>query len=135
MQLEAEAIGRGFWTGGVGASDARYRAGVRESMSAVGVVTSAVESYVNALPALNGSNFRRELNRQQWLDLFMRPADAWVQWRRSGPAGQEYPAMTVPAGALSTSLMRRVLYRNEEINSNPNTPTGITLDRPLWFDK
>ena len=135
MLLEAEAIGRGFWTGGVGASDARYRAGVRESMSAVGVATSAVESYVNALPALNGSNFRRELNRQQWLDLFMRPADAWVQWRRSGPAGQEYPAMAVPAGALSTNLMRRVLYRNEEINSNPNTPTGITLDKPLWFDK
>jgi hypothetical protein len=135
MLLEAEAMARGFWQGGVAAADARYRAGVRESMSAVGVSTPAIDTYIAALPTLNGSNFRSELNRQQWLDLFMRPADMWTQWRRSGPAGQEYPAMTVPAGAASTNLMRRLLYRSEEINSNPNTPTGITVDKPLWFDK
>ncbi len=135
LLLEAEAIGRGFWPGGLGATDTRFRAGTRESMSAAGVATPALDTYINALPTLTSANYRRELNRQQWLDLFMRPADAWVQWRRSGPIGQEYPAMTVPAGALATSLMRRVLYRNEEINSNPNTPTGILLDRPLWFDK
>lgn len=133
--LEAEAMARGFWPGGLGAADARYRAGVRESMSAIGVGTSAVDTYINNLPTLNATNFRRELNRQQYLDLFMRPADAWVQWRRSGVLGQEYPAMTVPTGAASSNLMRRLLYRSEEINSNPNTPTGILLDKPLWFDK
>ena len=84
---------------------------------------------------LTAANYRREMNRQQWLDLFMRPVDAWVQWRRSGPVGQEYPVMTVPTGALASSLVRRLLYRSEEINSNPNTPSGITLDRPVWFDK
>jgi len=135
LLLEAEANARGFWQGGLAAADSRYRAGVRESMAGVGVSGAAITTYVNNLPALTGGNFRRELNRQQWIDLFMRPADAWVQWRRSGPAGQEYPAMTVPQGALSTNLMRRLLYRSEEINSNPNTPTGILLDRPLWFDK
>lgn len=135
LLLEAEAIARGFWTGGLGVADARYRAGVRESMGVLGVSPGAIDTYVNALPVLAGGNFRRELNRQQWLDLFMRPADAWVQWRRSGPLGQEYPAMSVPAGAVTTSLVRRLLYRSEEVNSNSNTPTGITLDKPLWFDK
>lgn len=135
LLLEAEATARGFWQGGLGASELRYRAGVRESMGAYGVASSAIDTYVAALPTLNAGNFRRELNRQQWLDLFMRPLEAWVQWRRSGPAGQEYPAMSVPQGALSSSLVRRLVYRSEEINSNPNTPSGLTLDRPLWFDK
>jgi hypothetical protein len=135
LLLEAEAIGRGFWPGGLGAADTRYRAGVRESMSAVGVATPAIDVYIASLPTLNATNFRKELNRQQWLDLFMRPADAWVQWRRSGPIGQEHPAMTAPVGAASTNLMRRLLYRSEEVNSNPNTPTGLLVDTPLWFDK
>jgi hypothetical protein len=133
--LEAEALARGFFPGGLGAADTRFRSGVRESMSAVGVATPAIDAYINALPTLSGSNFRTQLNRQQWLDLFMRPADAWTQWRRSGASGQEYPAMSVPLGAASANLVRRLLYRSEEINSNPNTPTGILLDKPLWFDK
>ncbi len=135
LLLEAEAMGRGFWAGGLAGSETRFRQGVRESMLAAGVAGSEADRYITSLPAFSAANFRRELNRQQWLDLFMRPADAWVQWRRSGASGQEYPAMTVPAGALSTNLMRRLLYRSEEINSNPNTPTGITVDKPLWFDK
>ena len=135
LLFEAEAIARGYWQGGLAAADTRYRAGVRESMTAIGVSATATDAYITALPTLSGANFRRELNRQQWLDLFMRPADAWVQWRRSGPAGQEYPAMTAPSGAASTNMVRRLLYRSEEINSNPNTPTGIVVDKALWFDK
>ncbi len=135
LLLEAEAIARGFWQGGLAAADTRYRAGMRESMSAIGVSGPAIDTYIAARPALSGANFRTELNRQQWLDLFMRPADMWTQWRRSGPSGQEYPAMTVPAGAASSNLVRRLLYRSEEINSNPNTPTGILVDKALWFDK
>jgi hypothetical protein len=135
LLLEAEAIARGYWQGGLALADVRYRAGVRESMGALGVPAGQIDTYVTALPTLSTANFRRELNRQQWLDLFMRPLEAWVQWRRSGPAGQEYPAMSVPQGALASNLVRRLLYRSEEINSNPNTPSGITLDQPLWFDK
>jgi hypothetical protein len=134
--LEAESFGRGYWTGGVSAADARYRIGVRESMSALGVGAVAIDTYVNALPALTAANFRRELNRQQYLDLFMRPLEAWVQWRRSGASGQEYPAMTVPTGALVPGLVRRLTYRSEEIVSNPNTPKPVPQqDAALWFDK
>ncbi len=134
--LEAEAIARGYWTGGLSAADARYRTGVRESMSALGVATPAIDAFIAALPALTTSNFRLELNRQQYLDLFMRPLEAWVQWRRSGPAGSEYPTLQVPQGALVGGLVRRLLYRNEEITSNPNTPNPVPQQNiATWFDR
>jgi hypothetical protein len=65
----------------------------------------------------------------------MRPIEAWVQWRRSGPIGQEFPTLRVPQGAQTGGLVRRLLYRSEEINSNPNTPSGLLQDAPMWFDK
>lgn len=133
--LEAEAIARGFWQGGFPLADTRYRAGVRESMEVFGVPAAAMQVYIAALPALTTGNYRTELNRQQWLDLFMRPLEAWVQWRRSGPIGQEFPTMVVPAGALAPNLVRRLAYRSEELASNTNTPSGIPIDSPLWFDK
>ena len=134
--LEAESFARGFWTGGVSAADARYRAGVRESMLTLGVAVPQVDTYVTALPALTVGNARTELNRQQYLDLFMRPLEAWVQWRRSGTAGQEFPSLQVPQGALVPGLVRRLLYRNEEITSNPNTPKPVPQqDAAVWFDR
>lgn len=134
--LEAEAMARGFWTGGVSAADARYRIGVRESMSALGVSTSQIDAFIATLPILTASNYRLELNRQQYLDLFMRPLEGWTQWRRSGTAGNEYPALSVPSGALVGGLVRRLLYRSEEITANPNTPNPIPLqDAATWFDK
>ena len=42
--------------------------------------------------------------------------------------------MTAPTGAPVSGLVRRLLYRSEEINSNPNTPTGLALDLPQWFE-
>ena len=134
--LEAEAMARGFWTGGVSAADARYRIGVRESMSALGVGSSQIDAFIATLPTLTASNYRLELNRQQYLDLFMRPLEGWTQWRRSGTAGNEYPVLTVPSGALVGGLVRRLLYRSEEITANPNTPNPIPLqDAATWFDK
>jgi Starch-binding associating with outer membrane len=136
MLLEAEAMARGFWTGGVSAADARYRAGVRESMSVLGLTTAQIDPFLATLPTLTAANFRLELNRQQYLDLFMRPLEAWVQWRRSGTAGNEYPVLSVPQGALVGGLVRRLLYRSEEIAANPNTPKPIPLqDSATWFDK
>jgi len=134
--LEAEAIARGFWSGGLTAADARYRTGVRESMTALGISLTQTDAFISTLPALTPTNFRLELNRQQYLDLFMRPLEAWVQWRRSGAAGAEYPALTVPQGALVGGLVRRLLYRSEEIAANPNTPKPVPLqDAATWFDK
>lgn len=111
------------------------RAGVRASLVSFGVSTAQADTYANQLPALTSANYRVVLAQQQYLDLFMRPVEGWIQNRRSGVMGQEIPAMTTPAGAPVAGLVRRLLYRSEEINFNPNTPTGLAIDSPLWFDK
>ncbi len=135
LLFEAEAIARGFAPGGFDAATTRYRTGVRESLLSFGVPAAEADAYATRLPALTAANYKRQLAQQQYLDLFMRPIEGWVQHRRSGPIGQEIPAMTAPTGAPVSGLVRRLLYRSEEISSNPNTPTGITVDTPLWFDK
>jgi hypothetical protein len=135
LLFEAEAYARGFASGGFAVANERYRAGVRESLISFGVPVAEAQAYANSLPELNATNFRTQLAQQQWLDLFMRPIEAWTQHRRSGNMGQEIPAMTVPQGAPVSGLLRRLLYRSEEINSNPNTPSGLNLDTPMWFDK
>ena len=133
--LEAEAIARGFASGGLAVADARYRRAIRESMFSFGVPTGAVDAYVTSLPVLTAANFRLQLNQQQYLDLFMRPIEAWVQLRRSGPEGAEIPFVSVPSGAPVGGILRRLLYRSEEVNSNPNVPTGLQLDTKMWFDQ
>ncbi len=135
LLLEAEAFARGFAAGGFATATTRMRMGVRESLISFGVPTAQAENYANSLPTLTAANHRTVLAQQQYLDLFMRPIEAWTQHRRSGPIGQEIPAMTTPQGAPVAGLVRRLLYRSEEINSNPNTPTGIAVDVPQWFDK
>ncbi len=135
LLFEAEAIARGFAPGGFEVATTKMRAGVRESMLALGVTAAQTDAYVAALPALTATNYKTVLAQQQYLDLFMRPIEGWVQHRRSGTIGQEVPAMTTPTGAPVAGLIRRLLYRSEEVNSNPNTPSGLTLDTPQWFDK
>ena len=135
LLFEAEAIARGYAPGGFAAATTRLKAGVRESLLSFGVPATEANAYSNGLPELTTANFRTVLAQQQYLDLFMRPIEAWVQNRRSGTVGQEIPAMSVPQGAPVAGLLRRLLYRSEEVNSNPNTPTGLTLDTPQWFDK
>jgi hypothetical protein len=133
--LEAEAIARGFASGDLAEADRRYREAVNQSMISLGVPAGQINAYISSLPALTAENYRLQLNQQQYLDLFMRPIEGWVQLRRSGPEGAEIPRMSVPAGAPVGSLLRRLQYRSEEINSNPNTPTGLQLDAKMWFDK
>ncbi len=135
LLLEAEALARGFATGGFTAATTRMRAGVRESLISFGVPAAQADTYANGLPALTAANHRTVLAQQQYLDLFMRPVEGWLQHRRSGPVGQEIPTMTTPTGAPVAGLVRRLLYRSEEVNSNPNTPAGIAVDTPQWFDK
>lgn len=135
LLFEAEAIARGFAPGGFDAATTKMRAGVRESMLTLGVTAAQTDAYVAGLPVLTAANFKTVLAQQQYLDLFMRPIEGWVQHRRSGAIGQEIPTMTTPTGAPVAGLIRRLLYRSEEVNSNPNTPSGLTLDTPQWFDK
>ncbi len=135
LLYEAEAIARGFAPGGFDVATTRLKAGVKESLLSVGVPIAQVDTYLASLPTLTAANYRTIFAQQQYLDYFMRPVEGWVQHRRSGAVGQEIPSMTTPTGAPVAGLVRRLLYRSEEVSSNPNTPKGLTLDTPQWFDK
>ncbi len=55
---------------------------------------------------------------QQWIDLMDRPFEEFVQWRRSGTAGNEVPTLQVPEDATSKELIRRWEYSPEEMTAN-----------------
>jgi hypothetical protein len=135
LLFEAEAYARGFAAGGFALATERMRAGVTASLVSFGVPAGQAAAYAASLPALTAANYKTTLSQQQYLDLFMRPIEGWTQHRRSGVIGQEVPAMTTPLGSPVGGLMRRLTYRSEEVNSNPNTPAGISIDTPQWFDK
>lgn len=133
--FEAEAIAKGLAPGGFDAATTKFRKGVEESAKSFGVPAATATAYAASLPALTSANYVRSLAEQQYLDLFMRPVEGWVQNRRSGDKGKEIPDFKTPPAAPVAGLFRRLLYRSEEINSNPNTPKGLNIDTPMWFDK
>lgn len=137
--LEAEAYLRGL---GV-AKDAvkaneLYRKAVKEACLYYGVEASAAEKYANSLADLSTVDEQtalKNLHMQQWIDLMDRPFEAFVQWRRSGSEGNEYPALEVPATAITKDLIRRWDYSPEEMTANPNSPkSNPNLWDKMWFD-
>jgi hypothetical protein len=71
-----------------------------------------------------------------WVDEMDRPLDAFTHWRRSGPEGEETPALTLPIGAPEGGLFRRYEYPDvKEVLANPNAPQDrIKYDVKMWFD-
>ncbi|MBX2815372.1 MAG: SusD/RagB family nutrient-binding outer membrane lipoprotein [Saprospiraceae bacterium] len=131
--LEAEAMARGFAAGGLAEADVRMRAGIEASMQNAGVSAADIESYMEQLPGLAGLSEADAVNaiaEQQWVDQIIRPLEGWSTWRR-----HEYPALTVPDGAATTELLRRLPYPPDELAANTNAKTDPPLDQKMWFDK
>jgi Starch-binding associating with outer membrane len=135
LLFEAEAIAKGYAPGGLTAATTKFRKGVEESLKSFGVPAADALQYANSLPELTTANFVKQLAEQQYLDLFMRPIEGWTQNRRSGTTSSEIPLLKTPPAAPVQGLFRRLLYRSEEVNSNPNTPKDVNIDTPMWFDK
>ena len=67
--------------------------------------------------------------------LMDRPFEEFVQWRRSGTAGNEVPTLQVPEDATSKELIRRWEYSPEEMTANINAPKeSPKIWEKLWFD-
>ncbi len=58
-----------------------------------------------------------EIHMQQWIDLMDRPFEEFVQWRRSGTAGNEVPTLQVPEDArnIEAELKVKILDRTSLI--------------------
>ena len=61
---------------------------------------------------------------------FQRPLEGWLYWRIN-----EYPALSLPEGAATTNLVRRLPYPPDELDANSNALSTKPLDEKMWFDK
>ncbi|MGH8247541.1 MAG: SusD/RagB family nutrient-binding outer membrane lipoprotein, partial [Gammaproteobacteria bacterium] len=108
---------------GASAADAPYRDGVRANMQKLGVSTSAINTYLAALPALNTrANPLEELITQKYIANFLM-VEPWNDWRRTG-----YPALPSPVEqAMLPGIPQRVRTPGSELSNNINqvTATGI----------
>jgi hypothetical protein len=97
-------------------------------------------TYAASLPNLSSFGTNRAavkyIHYHHWVDKWDRPLDAFTQWRRSGPEGDEVPALTLPPGAPAGGLFRRFEYPiSNEIGLNINAPKEkIRYDVKMWFD-
>ena len=96
------------------------------------------DPYVTGLPELTALTQEKalyEIHMQQWIDLMDRPFEEFVQWRRSGTAGNEVPTLQVPEDATSKELIRRWEYSPEEMTAKINAPKeSPKIWEKLWFD-
>lgn len=108
--------------------------------AAANAALANASSFAEALPELSsfGSNRAavKYIHYHHWIDKWDRSLDAFTQWRRSGPEGDEVPLLTLPNGAPAGGLFRRYEYPvTAEIAANPNAPKDkIRYDAKMWFD-
>lgn len=140
--LQAEAALRG-WIGGD--ANALMLEGVRASMEFVGVAPADATAYINALPALSGSNEQKlkQLITQKYISNFPNGKEAWADFRRT-----DYPDITLPIDGVSSAAsvspgtyVKRIRYPNNAHNTEEdmmpaaqNTIDGDRMDIKVWWD-
>jgi hypothetical protein len=118
----------------------KHIAGQSKDAAAAGTATAAAATFAASLPNLATFASNREavkyIHYHHWIDKMDRGVDAFTQWRRSGPQGDEVPPLTLPNGAPAGGLFRRYQYPiTNEIAANPNAPKETILyDVKMWFD-
>ncbi|HEX7903021.1 MAG TPA: SusD/RagB family nutrient-binding outer membrane lipoprotein [Chitinophagaceae bacterium] len=135
--FEAEIQARGIGTA-VNLTNANtlYKKAVEESCKFYGISAVAAASFAAGLPALSTVTSPVKLiHYHHWVDLMDRGLDAFTQWRRSGPDGDEVPLLTLPVGAPAGPLFRRYEYPStNELSVNPNAPATVKFNVKMWFD-
>ncbi len=92
-----------------------------------------IEAFIASLPDLGGLSDADALNQlyeQMYVEAFMRSVYAWNHVRRTG-----VPDLQPPPGASISTILKRFDYPPDEVGANPNTPSNLTTDTPVWFEK
>lgn len=137
LLLEAEVYARGIGVAvDLAKANEKFRAGVEASLDFWQVADADKQTFMNSqLPDLTASSDPvYDIHVQQWIDLFDRPIEGWIQSRRSGPEGEEVPNLELPPQAPAGGIMRRWDYPPGEMTSNPNAPDQPHIYENLWFD-
>ncbi|MEO1051158.1 MAG: SusD/RagB family nutrient-binding outer membrane lipoprotein [Bacteroidota bacterium] len=124
-----------------GDADEAYRTGVEQAVTFWGqdingaqitLTSSQIDTYVNSIPdlsTLSNEDAKEQIYTQQYLESFLRPLLSWTHVRRTG-----VPALDPPASATISTILKRFTYPPTEAAANPNTPTDVLTDEPMWFE-
>jgi hypothetical protein len=91
------------------------------------------DTYIASLPDLSTLTKEEALdyiNDQHYISLFGNGIEAWNLWKRTKSVDFDIPNLS---GA--TDIIRRYTYSSNEAVANINTPTEVTIEDPMWFEK
>ena len=136
--MRAELILKGVLGGD---ADAEFRKGVDQAVRFWGqdveginmtLTDTEISTFVASFPDLNAMTPAAALilvHEQQYLDFFLRPIVSWNHVRRT-----KVPTMDPVPGSNITTILKRFNYPPNEVGANPNTPTNLITDVPVWFE-
>jgi len=135
--LLADAAANGYVSGGLDQANTWFLQGVNLALDyfddSLGEVSEAdKDTYIASLPNLTTLSKDEALvyiNNQHYISLFGSGLEAWNQWKRTKSL-----ALDIPANAGATDVIRRYTYSTNEAGSNINTPTGLTIESPMWYE-
>lgn len=122
-----------------GDANAYYQAGIKASMTKVGLATTDITAYFTANPTvvtLSGTteDMRKQIITQKYIAWIGNGIEAFDDYRRTG-----YPVLALPnnpGGDDPTVIPTRLPYTNGELSTNPNAPNPRPLvDVKLWWAK
>jgi hypothetical protein len=122
--IEAEAR---LIVSGAAAADAPYRAAIRANMEKMRVSAAAINTYINARPALSTvANPLEEIMREKFISNFLK-FEAWNDWRRTG-----YPVLQPVPNAMTSGIPQRFPAPASELSQNEANvlATGIPPGLP-----
>jgi len=122
-----------------GNANSYYQAGIKASMTKVGIDTATINNYFAANPSvvtLAGSpeDMRKQIITQKYIAWIGNGIEVFDDYRRTG-----YPVLALPnnpGGDDPTVIPTRLPYTNTELSTNPNAPNPRPLvDVKLWWAK
>ncbi|MDO5968358.1 SusD/RagB family nutrient-binding outer membrane lipoprotein [Flavivirga aquimarina] len=136
--LLADAAANGYISGGLAQANTWFIEGVQLALDyfdgSLGEISQTdKDTYMASLPDLTTLTTAEALdyiNDQHYISLFGNGLEAWNLWKRTKSVDFD-----VPANSGAVDVIRRYTYPTNEAGSNPNTPEGVTIETPMWFEK
>lgn len=131
--LQAEAVARGWMTGGNAAT--LFQQGIQASFDAYQATPGAyITTQVAGFPATGVEAQVDSIITQKYFAMALNQNfEAWTEWRRTGYPNNFFVKPitgTLPAGTYPS----RFLYPNTELTRNPNFPGAKIVTDKVWWD-
>jgi hypothetical protein len=105
-------------------------AAVTASLEKNGVMDTAwFSNYINTAGSLSGNNLFEEIMTQKYIATFYQP-ESYHSWRRTG-----IPELIPNPNGATNQIPKRFPYPLSVQLYNSNTPTGIRITDPVWWDE